>query len=353
MSAAAKAALVLGTAHNLLKTARNAETDYRFVKRLFSRRDARRRTTPIMPKMSRKRMARRGRTGRVKRRKYSKLGRVKTKRQIPSSNYLKKRRTRKPRPNPRSELNTLLGPIPHYQSRVKKSLSEAANFNTINQNTLYSTALIKISHDPDEDNMQTRHGNSCLIRGVKMTYKFSVNLDYTGQPLRFHWAIVANKVVNTPVNSVTELPTTNWWEHVAPTFLNNTGMDFTTGDSCIKYEKRRINPMHYLVLKRGSFTLENNRPFVVLDPVTPSAPILNNNATGSENKASRFKSISAYIPLNTQMRFNDITVTFPTERNLYMCWWCYPMDKVAGNVDQSAVAQVLRYQMTYFEDSQT
>lgn len=345
MSRSAKAAALLAAAHTVLKTARKAETDVRFIKRLISRRPQKR-TKPLASNMARKRTARRARTSRAKRRKYSTTGRVKTKRQIPSSNY--RRTTRRRTTNPRSALNSLLGPVPGYQSRVKKALFEGQSFSPVNTNTLYSAAIIRINHDPDEDNMQTRHSNSCLVRGAKITYKFSINEDYQGAPIRIQWAIVANKIVNQPVNSTTELPTTNWWEHVAPTYLNDTGQDFTVNDSSIKYEKRRINPIDYLVLKRGSFTLENNRPLVLN---TNNAVQPTPNVTGSENLASGFKTVNAYIPLNTQMRWIDVPSTYPAERNLYMCWWCYPMNKLPTDIDQTPVVKLLRYSLTYFEDS--
>lgn len=349
-----RALQVAGGTLTALSTLRRLEREYNWIKKHFAT-PRRRRTTPIMPSRILSRRGRKARTSLGKRKRRisrKRANRVKTKRQLPTDNYRKRYSKKKPRANAHSELNRLLGPPPGYQALTRKSMYEITTFANQNTLTLHSRPLIRIAHSGNTENMAFRHGNACLIRGVLVTFKFKILQAYVGQPLRFHWAIVANREVMQPADSNFNLSTVDFFETIEPNELNDDAQNFITSDSCIKLEKRRINPMLYLTLKRGSFTLEHNAA-TMYNPNSgpPQTTVVSGNVTGSENQAGLYKTVRQYIPLNTQMRFDTDADTYPVDKNIYFCWWAFPMDKESSATTPVEAYKEMHNYITYFEDS--
>jgi hypothetical protein len=208
--------------------------------------------------------------------------------------------------------------------------------------------MIKVVYNSNENNLSTRDSNAIHVTGIKVTYKFRWPDAITqAQPLRCRWALIANRNTQQPTDTNQDVSTTNFFDHIAPGEPDATEKPFPTDDSCVLAEKRRINPSQWMVLSEGRFYLSRDQTAAMDDTATPSPTF----ETFDKDSFTRYKTISRYIPLNTQMRFADETENYPVDKNIWFVCWFYAIDKTSTQTTPTAAkVEAMWEHATYFRE---
>lgn len=242
--------------------------------------------------------------------------------------------------NSKSTLNRLLGPPPG-QGTLRKN-HKISDWTTFPQHKLNTVPLIAIEYSSTPTDLNKRNDGAVLLKGVSLTARFKTfNLENLA-PIRVRWAIIANK--ETLANTNTAIPDADFFHPLTKTSILESGFNFTTTDSAVTMERRRINTRKYLVVREGRFHLQKNGN--------------NDNELtgGGTTQLDRFATIQQYIPLNTQIRFDNNATgpndDYPADNNLFFVWWAYRINKVSTQIDNTtALAEIMQDISVYWRNS--
>lgn len=207
-----------------------------------------------------------------------------------------------------SRFNSTLGNRPG--KHASRKVTWFKDITTSGDKVPNSYRLIEIAHNTDESIINTRRGDYCNVKGVKLRTWFRLNNLLKADdpaftyPLQVRWAVINPKNNNGGIS----VPTSDFFVKRSPT--TTIYRDFPGTGTWYDFMTEKINREEYGVLKEGSFMMGKNAgQSQVLSSTYPRM-----------TDPGNVKMIDIWIPIRKQMKFNSTASQVP-DVNLYFVWW--------------------------------